>query len=90
MLECAMAIENGADELDTVINVGAILSGDYDLAESELAMMREEIDGEALLKVILETGSLAGQRCLRWRRGLILSKLRPGKHRSRRLRRLRW
>lgn len=59
MLECAMAIENGADELDTVINVGAILSGDYDLAESELAMMREEIDGEALLKVILETGSLA-------------------------------
>lgn len=59
MLECAMAIENGADEIDTVINVGAILSGDYDLAESELAMIREEIDGEALLKVILETGSLA-------------------------------
>ena len=59
MLECAMAIENGADEIDAVINVGAMLSGDYDLAESELAMMREEIDGDALLKVILETGSLA-------------------------------
>ena len=59
MLECAMAIENGADEIDAVINVGAMLSGDYDLAESELAMMREEIDGDAVLKVILETGSLA-------------------------------
>lgn len=59
MLECAMAIENGADEIDTVINVGAMLSGDYDLAESELAMIREEIDGDAVLKVILETGSLA-------------------------------
>lgn len=59
MLECAMAIENGADEIDTVINVSAMLSGDYDLAESELAMIREEIDGDAVLKVILETGSLA-------------------------------
>ena len=59
MLECAMAIENGADEIDIVINVGAMLSGDYDLAESELAMIREEIDGDAVLKVILETGSLA-------------------------------
>ncbi|WP_298064512.1 deoxyribose-phosphate aldolase [uncultured Rikenella sp.] len=58
MLECAMAIENGADEVDVVMNVGAMLSGDYDLAESELAMMREEIDGDAVLKVILETGSL--------------------------------
>ena len=59
MLECAMAIENGADEIDAVINVGAMLSGDYDLAESELAMIREEIDGDAVLKVILETGALA-------------------------------
>lgn len=59
MLECAMAIENGADEIDVVINVGAMLSGDYDLAESELVLLREEIDGDALLKVILETGSLA-------------------------------
>lgn len=58
MLECAMAIENGADEIDVVINVSAMLSGDYDLAESELAMLREEISGDALLKVILETGSL--------------------------------
>lgn len=59
MLECAMAIENGADEIDVVMNVGAMLSGDYDLAESEVAMIREEIDGDAVLKVILETGSLA-------------------------------
>lgn len=59
MLECAMAIENGADEIDVVINVGAMLSGDYDLAESEVAMIREEIEGDSALKVILETGSLA-------------------------------
>lgn len=58
-LECAMAIENGADEIDTLIHVSAIMEGDHDVARSELALLREEIGEEALLKVILETGTLA-------------------------------
>ncbi len=58
VLECAMAVENGADEVDIVINVGAILSGEYDIARSEIEMIRQELGDDALLKVILETGSL--------------------------------
>lgn len=58
MLEVAMAIENGADEVDVVINVGKILSGAYDEAANEIEVLREESDG-ATLKVILETGALS-------------------------------
>ncbi len=56
-LECAMAVENGADEIDIVIPVGKCLEGNFEEAESEVKMLRREC-GEALLKVILETGEL--------------------------------
>ena len=56
-LEVAMAIENGADEVDVVINVGEILSGAYDEAANEIEVLRGESDG-ATLKVIIETGAL--------------------------------
>lgn len=58
MLEVAMAIENGADEIDIVMNVGAMLQGDEDLVSSEIMTLKEEIGDDALLKVILETGTL--------------------------------
>ncbi len=58
MLEAAMAVENGADEVDVVISVGEILSGEYDLAGGELEMLRGELDEEIVLKVILESGLL--------------------------------
>lgn len=57
MLEVAMAVENGADEVDIVLNVGKILSGALDEAANEVEVLREESDG-ATLKVILETGAL--------------------------------
>lgn len=57
MLEVAMAVENGADEVDIVLNVGKILSGSLDEAANEVEVLREESDG-ATLKVILETGAL--------------------------------
>ena len=57
MLEVAMAIENGADEIDIVINVGKILSGAYDEAANEVEVLRSESEG-AVLKTILETGAL--------------------------------
>ena len=57
MLEVAMAIENGADEVDVVVNVGKILTGAYDEAANEIEVLSEESDG-ATLKVILETGAL--------------------------------
>lgn len=57
MLEVAMAIENGADEVDVVLNVGKILSGALDEATNEIEVLRGESEG-ATLKVILETGAL--------------------------------
>ena len=57
MLEVAMAIENGADEVDIVLSVGKMLEGSLDEAANEIEVLREESDG-ATLKVILETGAL--------------------------------
>ena len=58
MLEVAMAIENGADEVDVVLNVGKILSEAYDETANEIEVLREEAE-EATLKVIIESGALA-------------------------------
>lgn len=58
LLEVAMAIENGADEIDIVMNVGEFLAGNIDVAAAEIAALRAEIGDDALLKVILETGAL--------------------------------
>ena len=57
MLEVAMAIENGADEVDVVLNVGKILSEAYDEAANEIEVLRAEAE-EATLKVIIESGAL--------------------------------
>jgi len=57
MLETAMAIENGADEIDIVLNVGKMLTGAYDEAANEIEVLRAESAG-TVLKVILETGAL--------------------------------
>ena len=59
MLETAMAIENGADEIDIVISIGEMLDGEYDLAGNEIETLRAEIGDDALLKVILESGTLS-------------------------------
>lgn len=58
MLETAMAVEQGADEVDTVMNVGEIISGEYEVAGSEIALLRAEIGEGVTLKMILESGLL--------------------------------
>ena len=57
-LEVAMAIENGADEVDIVLNVGRMLTGEYDEAANEVEVIRSEMDEELVLKVIIESGAL--------------------------------
>lgn len=57
MLETAMAVENGADEVDIVLNVGKMLEGDFDEAANEVEVLRSET-ADVVLKVILETGAL--------------------------------
>lgn len=57
-LEIAMAVENGADEIDIVLNVGKMLTGHYDEAASEVEMLVGECGEDVVLKVIIESGAL--------------------------------
>lgn len=54
VFEAKKAIEDGADEIDMVINVGKMLSGDYSYVEEEIRQIKETI-GNKILKVIIET-----------------------------------
>ena len=55
--ETAMALADGADEIDIVIPVGAFLSGDYETMCEEIMELKETCT-EHHLKVILETSAL--------------------------------
>ena len=48
------AIENGADEIDMVINIGWVKDGKYDLVENEIRTLKKAC-GDKILKVIIET-----------------------------------
>ena len=52
------AIENGASEIDMVIDRGAFLSGNFKLVFDEIVAIKEVCADKAHLKVILETGEL--------------------------------
>ncbi|MBR7111530.1 MAG: deoxyribose-phosphate aldolase [Clostridia bacterium] len=54
VFECRDAIENGADEIDTVINIGHLKDGRYDEILAELVALKE-VCGDKILKVIIET-----------------------------------
>ena len=62
--ETALAIANGADEIDIVLNLGAFLSGDYEEAATEIQEQRSTAR-TAHLKVILETGALKDPELIR-------------------------
>ena len=57
MAETALAIAEGADEIDIVISIGKFLSGDYEGMCEEIQELKE-VCKERHLKVILETGAL--------------------------------
>lgn len=52
--ETIVAIESGADEIDMVINIGALKDKDYDYVKEEIETIRDIIEGR-VLKVIIET-----------------------------------
>ncbi len=54
VFECKDALANGADEIDTVINIGHLKDGKYDEILNELKSLKEAC-GEKILKVIIET-----------------------------------
>ncbi|MCE5236185.1 MAG: deoxyribose-phosphate aldolase [Clostridiaceae bacterium] len=53
--ETKAAIEAGASEIDTVINVGAAKENDWAFVERDIRAVVEAAVGKALVKVILET-----------------------------------
>ena len=55
--ETAMAIHDGATEIDIVLSIGKFLSGDYEGVCDEIQELKN-VCGDKHLKVILETGAL--------------------------------
>ncbi|MDE6575741.1 MAG: deoxyribose-phosphate aldolase [Muribaculaceae bacterium] len=55
--ETSLAVANGANEIDIVLNLGYFLDGDYEAVADEIAEQKDACR-EAQLKVILETGAL--------------------------------
>ncbi|MDM8150129.1 deoxyribose-phosphate aldolase [Priestia megaterium] len=59
--ETTNAIENGADEVDMVINIGALKDKNYDLVQSDIQAVVDAAKGKALVKVIIETALLTDE-----------------------------
>lgn len=56
--ETDQAIKDGADEVDMVINVGALKQAQYDVVLEDIKAVVNEAKGRALVKVIIETALL--------------------------------
>jgi deoxyribose-phosphate aldolase len=57
--ETGIALRDGAQEIDMVINVGALRSGDNEAVKSDIRqVVRAAHEAKAIVKVILETALL--------------------------------
>lgn len=63
--ETSNAIENGAEEIDMVINVGALKDQDYNFVQKDIEAVVQAAKGKAIVKVILETCLLTDEEILR-------------------------
>lgn len=63
-METKRALEDGAGEIDMVINLTDVKNGDYDAVEKEICTLKE-ITGEKILKVIIETCYLTEEEKIR-------------------------
>ncbi|MGB4304491.1 MAG: deoxyribose-phosphate aldolase, partial [Syntrophomonadaceae bacterium] len=60
LFEARQAINDGADELDVVINLSALKEGNYNLLEKEVCtLVSLKVDHPLVLKVIVETALLS-------------------------------
>ncbi|MFS0575269.1 deoxyribose-phosphate aldolase [Sporosarcina sp. 179-K 3D1 HS] len=58
VFETENAISNGASEVDMVLNIGALKSGENELVKNDIQAVVEAAKGKALVKVIIETALL--------------------------------
>ncbi|WP_019153589.1 deoxyribose-phosphate aldolase [Robertmurraya massiliosenegalensis] len=63
--EAKNAIENGATEIDTVINIGALKDRNYALVEKDICSVVKVAKGKALVKVIIEACLLTNEEKIR-------------------------
>ena len=56
--ETALAVKDGATEIDIVMSVGKFLSGDYETVADEISELKQVCGKDVAMKVILETGDL--------------------------------
>jgi len=59
--ETRQAVEQGAREIDMVIHVGALKSGDFDAVEQDIRQVAEACGSNVLLKVIIEAALLTDE-----------------------------
>lgn len=64
-METKDAIANGATEIDMVINVGALKSGNNSIVKKDIEAVVEAARGRAIVKVILETSLLTDEEKVR-------------------------
>jgi deoxyribose-phosphate aldolase len=57
--EAALAVSQGADEIDMVIDVGAAVAGAFDAVEADIRAVREAAPAPTVLKVIIESAALS-------------------------------
>ncbi|MFQ5677166.1 MAG: deoxyribose-phosphate aldolase [bacterium] len=69
-IETQKAIEQGADEIDMVINIGKLKSGDYDFVKNDIQAVVKNAGRRGSVKVILETCYLTDEEIIK---GSLLS-----------------
>ena len=55
VFETKDSVLKGADEIDMVINIGALKEGDHQLVENDIRAVVNACEGKAIVKVIIET-----------------------------------
>ncbi len=59
--EARLAVDQGAGEVDMVIDIGAAVAGDFDAVLADIIVVREAISERAVLKVIIESAALSDE-----------------------------
>ncbi|CAG7634572.1 deoxyribose-phosphate aldolase [Paenibacillus allorhizosphaerae] len=59
--EAAKAAEQGAEEIDMVLQIGRLKQGDYDAVREDIRAVVKAVEGQAIVKVIFETGQLTDE-----------------------------
>lgn len=55
VFETEQAIKDGAQEIDMVLNIGALKDRDYDIVKEDIQRVKQACGQQAILKVIIET-----------------------------------